>query len=217
LDIVLTLTLDEDDLVVVDLFDPESGERSVKAIPHVSNRNAGLAQPVDMFGTIERGQDVLDSLEDMDEESSEVGGDEATEEIGLPFDDIEVDDEVTESVESLFVDEESAPEEPAPQTDPANTQSAEQPDGLLKDLGEDADFDFGNILSEENEYVAEPVPPVSDTTLRRVRYVGIAVVILLLEVLIACFITIRPRLVSDAGVKAHGNYIVSSITPSPRS
>jgi hypothetical protein len=218
LDIDLTLTLDEDDLFVVDLFDPESGERSVKSIPHVTSRGAGGAQPMyDLFGTIERGQDELDSLEDMDEEISEVGGDEATEEIGLPFD----DDEVTGSVESLFVDEESVSEEPFTPIEPA----ASPVEDLLKDLhpGEGPDFDFGNGRSSRpteaaREHKAEPVPPISDATAKRVRFIGIAVVIIFIEVLVACFVIIRPRLMSDTGSRAHGNYIVSSsIAPSPHS
>jgi molecular chaperone DnaK (HSP70) len=226
-DIDLTLTIDENDLFVADLFDPESGERSVKTIPHVTLRSTGItAAPelaYDMFGTVERGQDLLDSVEDIDEESSEEGGDEATEEIGLPFDD---DDEVTGSVESLFVDEESARTEPVAPIEPApmNSRSAAQLDSLLKDmrLDEKADFYFGDgSLPPETtrDYEAEPAPPERDALMKRMWFIGIGIVIIFIEVLIVCFITIRPRLVSATGSRAYGNSIVSDtfITPAPRS
>jgi hypothetical protein len=196
-DIGLTVILDEDDLFIADLFDPESGERSVKAIPHVTSRDARIAPPeptYDLFGMIDRGQDVLDTLEDMDEEIAEVGGDEATEEIGLPFDDIG-DDEVTASVESLFVDEERAPVESL--------------------LGRPPGVD--SLLKDKDEY-EQKAPPVRDALMKRVRFIAIAAVIIFFEVLVACFIIIRPRLMSGAGSRAHGNYFVSNtITPSSRS
>jgi hypothetical protein len=191
-DIALTLILDEDDFFVADLFDPESGERNVKTIPRVTSRSAGFVQPVyDLFGAMERGQDLLDSVEDIDDTGSEVGGDEATEEIGLPFDEIadivdmvDMDDEVTAGVESL---------------------ESIEPAGKTGD-----DFDFGARISKGSQSEAKPIPP--DAVAKRVRFISIAVVIIFIEVLVACFIIVRPRLVSNADKNLKGDYIVSTQT-----